>query len=80
MFIYSFIPSDFSKIETINKLSVFIFLFSMEAFEKAKELCLKIIFSEFVIFFSVRRFYFLNNLIFYFNFIIYYLAYRLTLK
>ena len=44
MFIQSFFSSDFSKIETINKQKN---LHSMEALEKAKQLCLKIIFSEF---------------------------------
>lgn len=39
-----FFSSDFSKIETINKQKN---LHSMEALEKAKQLCLKIIFSEF---------------------------------
>lgn len=73
-----FFSSDFSKIETINKTEN---LHSMEALEKAKQLCLKIIFSVFIRFFSVRHFYFLNkfNSIL-FIYIIYYLAYRLTLK
>lgn len=79
MFIQSFFfPAIFQKSKQVTNKKI---LHSMEALEKAKQLCLKIIFSEFIRHFSVRHFNFLNKIKSkLFIYIIYYLAYRLTIK